>query len=123
MPEPQHALLKVPASPLSDRPPQQSLVRIDGELYQMQLLSQPQPQPIRQEATAPSPTHYQTAKSRGLPAQPINLPKLPSILTLTLSTVIALSFLVAASMFSISLTAYSNSLERIDRSRSFMLVE
>jgi hypothetical protein len=37
--------------------------------------------------------------------------------------VIALSFLVAASMFSISLTAYSNSIERIDRNRSFMPVE
>jgi hypothetical protein len=120
--DPQHALLKVPDSPLSDRPPQ-NLVRIDGQLYQMQLLSQPQPQPIQQEATAPSPTHYQTAKSRGLPQQSINLPQLPSVLTLTLSTVIALSFLVAASMFSISLTAYSNSIERIDRNRSFMPVE
>jgi hypothetical protein len=48
--DPQHALLKVPDSPLSDRPPQ-NLVRIDGQLYQMQLLSQPQPQPIQQEAT------------------------------------------------------------------------
>jgi hypothetical protein len=119
MPDPQHALLKVPDSSLCDRSPQ-NLVRIDGQLYQVQLISQPQP--IRQEA-APSPTHYQTAKSRGLPAQPVNWPQLPSVLTLTLSTVIALSFLVAASMFSISLTAYSNSIERIDRSRSFMPVE
>jgi hypothetical protein len=120
MPESQHALLKVPDSQLSDRSPQ-NLVRIDGQLYQVQLISQPQP--IRQEESVPSPTHYQTAKSRGLPPQPVNWPKLPSILTLTLSTVIALSFLVAASMFSISLTAYSNSIERIDRSRSFMPVE
>jgi hypothetical protein len=120
MPKPQYALLKVPASSLSDHLPQ-NLVRIDGQLYQVQLISQPQP--IQQEATAPSPTHYQTAKSRGLPPQPVNWPQIPSILTLTLSTVIALSFLVAASMFSISLTAYSNSIERIDRSRSFMPVE
>jgi hypothetical protein len=116
MSEPQHALIKVPDSPLSDRS-QQSLVRIDGQLYQVQ------PQHIRQEAITPSPAHYQTAKSRGLPTQPMNLPKLPSVLALTLSTVIALSFLVAASLFSISLTAYSNSIERIDRSRSFIQVE
>jgi hypothetical protein len=30
---------------------------------------------------------------------------------------------VAASMFSISLTSYSNSVERVDRTRSFIQVE
>lgn len=71
---------------------------------------------------APLP-QYQTAKSRGLPAAPVTLPKLPNILSLTLSAIIALSFLVAASMFSIGLTAYSNSVDRVDRDRSYMRVD
>ena len=70
-----------------------------------------------------APPQYQTAKSRGLPAAPASLPKLPNILSLTLSAIIALSFLVAASMFSISLTAYSNSVDRVDRDRSYMRVD
>ena len=53
----------------------------------------------------------------------MRLPKLPSALNLTLAAVIAISFLVAASMFSISLTAYSNSVDRVDRNRSFLHME
>lgn len=66
---------------------------------------------------------YHTAKSRGLPVAPVSLPKLPGILPLTLAAIIALSFLVAASMFSIGLTAYSNSVDRVDRDRTFMRIE
>lgn len=94
-------------------------------------LAKAAPQPLANRQALPpaiiqqdiAPSHYQTAKSRGLPAQPVNLPKLPSILPLTLAAIIAISFLVAASMFSISLTAYSNSVDRIDRDRSYMRIE
>jgi hypothetical protein len=123
MPDPQPALVKLSESQLSQLP-KAGIVRIDGQLYQVQLRSrQAQPQSIHQEEIAPRPAQYQTAKSRGLSSPPVSLPKLPSVLALTLATVIALSFLVAASMFSISLTAYSNSVERIDRTRSFIRVE
>jgi hypothetical protein len=123
MPDPQPALVKVSESQLSQLP-KAGIVRIDGQLYQVQLRSrQAQPQSIYPEAMTPRPSHYQTAQSRGLSSPPVSLPKLPSALALTLATVIALSFLVAASMFSISLTAYSNSVERVDRTRSFIQVE
>jgi hypothetical protein len=123
MPEPQPALVKVTESQLSQLP-KAGIVRIDGQLYQVQLRSrQAQPQSIHQVEIAPRPAYYQTNKSRGITPPPVSLPKLPSVLALTLGTVIALSFLVAASMFSISLTSYSNSVERVDETRSFMRVE
>jgi uncharacterized protein YoxC len=40
-----------------------------------------------------------------------------------MAAIVALSFLVAASMFSISLTAYSNSVDRVDRTRSYINVQ
>jgi hypothetical protein len=119
MPEPQPALVKVSESQLSQLP-KAGIVRIDGQLYQVQLRHH-QPQGIRQHDSRPA--HYQTAKSQGHSPPPVSLPKLPSALAMTLATVIALSFLVAASMFSISLTSYSNSVERVDRTRSFIRVE
>jgi hypothetical protein len=124
MPEPQSALTEQrPERPLAERPcsqlPQQGTVTLDGKRYQVQLVN---PQ-IIQHHIDHRPTHYQTAKSRGISSPPVNLPKPPSILALTLATVIALSFLVAASMFSISLTAYSNSVDRVDETRSFIRVE
>lgn len=88
---------------------------ISDQLYQVQL--------VRQHDIDNRPTHYETAKSRGLPPQPVNLPKLPGILPMTLAAIIAISFLVVGSMFSIGLTAYSNSVDRIDRNRSFIHVE
>lgn len=103
--------------------PKQGTVIIDGQRYQVHLVL---PQPITQHDDRRSThlqSHYQTAQSRGIPPQTINLPKLPAALSLTLSAVIALSFLVAASMFSISLTAYSNSVERTHQTRSFIRVE
>jgi hypothetical protein len=121
MPDPQPALVKVSESQLSQLS-KTGIVRIDGQLYQVQLRHhQAQPQGIHQHDSRPA--HYQTAKSRRHAPQPVSLPKLPSALALTLATVIALSFLVAASMFSISLTSYSNSVERVDRTRSFIRVE
>ena len=101
--------------------PKQGTVIIDGQRYQVQLIVPP-PQPITQHRDRPQ-SHYQTAQSRGIPPQTINLPKLPAALSLTLSAVIALSFLVAASMFSIGLTAYSNSVERTNQTRSLIRVE
>jgi hypothetical protein len=98
--------------------PEKGQVTIDGKRYLVQLIHT---QPITQHDSRP--THYQTAKSRGITPPPVSRPQLPSILAISLATVIALSFLVAASMFSISLTAYSNSVERVDRTRSFMRVE
>lgn len=97
--------------------PEKGHVIIDGKRYQVQITQQPDP------PAAPPLSHYQTAKSQGIPPQTINLPKLPTALSLTLATVIALSFLVAASMFSIGLTAYSNSVERTNQTRSFTRVE
>ena len=101
--------------------PKQGTVIIDGQRYQVHLVL-PQPQAITQHDDR-RPSHYQTAQSRGIPPQTINLPKLPTALSLTLATVIALCFLVAASMFSISLTAYSNSVDRTNQTRSFIRVE
>jgi hypothetical protein len=120
MPDPQYALTEIPAHQLSQLP-QQGTVTIDGKRYQVQSV-RPQPQIIQQTIDS-RPAHYQTAKSRGHAPPPASLPKLPSALAMTLATVIALSFLVAASMFSISLTSYSNSVERVDRTRSFIRVE
>ena len=97
--------------------PEKGQVIIDGKRYQVQITQQPDPPAAR------LPSHYQTAKSQGIPPQTINLPKLPTSLTLTLSAVIALCFLVAASMFSIGLTSYSNSVERTNQTRSFIRVE
>lgn len=120
MTKPQSALTEIPPQQLSQLP-KQGIVTIDGQRYQVHLVI-PQPQPITQHRDRPQ-SHYQTAQSRGIPPQPINLPKLPAALSLTLSAVIALSFLVAASMFSIGLTSYSNSVERTNQTRSFIRVE
>lgn len=98
--------------------PEKGQVTIDGKRYQIEII-----QHETERRPAPALSHYQTAKSQGTPPQPVNLPKLPTALSLTLSAVIALCFLVAASMFSIGLTAYSNSVERVDRTRSFIHVE
>ena len=118
MTKPQYALTEIPTHQLSQIP-QQGIVTIDGKRYQVQLVIPP---PITQHRDRP-PSHYQTAQSRGIPPQTINLPKLPTALSLTLSAVIALCFLVAASMFSIGLTSYSNSVERTNQTRSFIRVE
>lgn len=103
-------------SQLTKRPP--SAVLIDGKLYPVHVVKQS----ITQH-DIDRPAQYQTVKSRELPTTPTPLPKLPSVLSLTLSAIIALCFLVTASMFSISLTAYSNSVDRVDRSRSFIQVD
>ncbi|MBE9063297.1 hypothetical protein [cf. Phormidesmis sp. LEGE 11477] len=66
------------------------------------------------------PSQYITAKSRGIPDQRVPKVKLPSFnpLTITLSAITAVCFLVGASMFSISLNSYSNSVDRTHRQRS-----
>ncbi len=120
MSNPQYALTEIPPHQLSQIP-QQGTVTINGIRYQVRLVI-PQPQPITQHPD-PRPAQYQTLKDQGIPPQSINLPKLPTSLKLTLSAVIALCFLVAASMFSIGLTAYSNSVERTNQTRSFIRVE
>ena len=119
MTKPQYALTEIPPHQLSQIP-QQGTVTIDGKRYQVRLII-PQPQPIVQHDLRPA--HYQTLKAQGIPPQTIKLPKLPTALSLTLSAVIALSFLVAASMFSIGLTSYSNLVERTNQTRSFIRVE
>ena len=73
--------------------------------------------------TNPRPAHYTTEKSRGTPPQPLPSVPLPNLLTLTLSVVVALLLVVSASMFSIALTAYSNSVDRVDNNRSFLQVD
>ena len=121
MPKPQYALTEIPAEQLSQLP-KQGTVTIAGKRYQVQLVI-PQPQAITQQPEDTRPSHYQTAQSRGVQPQPLPLPKSPGILPLTLAAIIALCFLVAASMFSIGLNAYSNSVDRVDRTRSFIHVE
>lgn len=96
--------------------PKQGIVTIDGQKYQVQFVP-------HQQRIDSRPSHYQTGLSRGQAPQVIKPPKLPNVLTMTLAAVVALAFLVAASMFSISLTAYSNSVDRVDNSRSFLRVE
>lgn len=104
-----HAITKATSEQIT----QQGSVEIDGQRYQMRIIEQADSRPAQ----------YETTKSRGISPEPVKLPKLPGVLPLTLSVIIALSFLVAASMFSIGLTAYSNSVDRVDRSRSFINVE
>ncbi len=91
---------------------QQGSVEIDGQRYQVRIIQQADNRPAQ----------YETGKSRGLSPQPVRLPQLPGVLPMTLAAIIALSFLVAASMFSISLTAYSNSVDRVNTNRSFMRI-
>lgn len=127
MSKPQSSLAQITPQQLSQLP-KQGIVTIDGKRYQVQLVPhQTAPLAVQQQAIIqrpdPRPSHYQTAQSRGIPQQDIKPPQLPSVLALTLSAVVALAFLVAASMFSISLTAYSNSVDRVDNSRSFLTVE
>jgi len=90
--------------------PTTGYVTIDGKQYQVTLA---EPHQIFQQADRPA--QYQTLKSEGTPPQSINPIKVPSMMTAALAAIVSLSFLVAASMFSISLTAYSNSVDRVDR--------
>ena len=100
---------------------QPAIVTIDGQRYRVVVANQQaQPNQIIQQADS-RPAQYQTLQSQGK-QQPIKLPKLPSVLSLSLAAVVAISFLVAASMFSISLTAYSNAVDRTDQNRSFINV-
>ena len=114
MTQPQQALAKTP-------PAEQRIVIIDGQRYRVQT-QRIEPLDIQQQSD-PRPAQYQTLKTQGIPPQIVRLPKLPSALSLTLSAIIALSFLVAASMFSIGLTSYSNSVERTHQNRSFFYSE
>jgi hypothetical protein len=71
----------------------------------------------------PRPAQYQTMRDRGHAPQAIKRPVVPNVLSMALAAIVALSFLVAASMFSISLTAYSNSVDRVDDNRSLVRFE
>jgi hypothetical protein len=94
--------------------PQRGYVTLNGKQHLVHIA----PVAVTQQPD-PRPAQYITAKERGLPAQTPRLPaKAPSVLAIALSAVIAMSFLVAASMFSISLTAYSNSVDRVDAQRA-----
>lgn len=119
---------------MSDPTDRYYLARLDPQSLDTtttQDITHPQPQRIvvhivqhpAEQTTAPPPSHYTTVKARGTPPPPLpNLP-LPNLLTLTLSVVVALLLLVSASMFSIALTAYSNSVDRVDNNRSLLHVE
>jgi len=79
---------------------------------------------VRQEDVATSST-YITAKSRGAYPAPVELPKfrMPSMLQMTMSLVLMVCFLAGASMFSIGLSSYSNSIDRVDERRSFNWID
>lgn len=85
--------------------------------------AQAQPQPVHVQQLDTRPTHYRTMKEQGYPDQVFNVPKLPSMLQIVVSLVIAILFVVGASMFSISLTAYSDSVDRRDESRRYLRVD
>ena len=89
-------------------------VMIDGKPHRITIVVPP-PQVTQLEDPS---AQYTTAKSRGIPDQPLPQLRLPNPLSLTLSVIAALCLLVAASMFSIGLTSYSNSVERVDRQRN-----
>lgn len=79
---------------------------------------------VRQEDVAASST-YITAKSRGAYPPPVELPKfrMPSMLQMTMSLILMVCFLAGASMFSIGLSSYSNSIDRVDERRSFNWID
>jgi len=91
---------------------------IDGQPHQIIIV---QPPPTSNKITQlpdERPAQYTTAKSRGIPDQPLPRLRLPvNMLSVTLSAVVALFLLVSASLFSIALTSYSNSVDRVDRQR------
>ena len=90
------------------------LVRI--EPYQQPVIQQPDTQPPKRQ-----PTYYEVPQRNASQTTPRL--QLPNPLHLTLALITATLFLVGASMFSISLTAYSNSVERTDRIRRLIHVE
>lgn len=98
---------------------QRALVRRDSSgIERPTQLSKPQQSAEIVQLESPvdlRPAQYETLKRRGVPAQPLKLPPPPNILAVTLSAVIALSFLIAISMASIALTAYSKSNDRHDQ--------
>jgi hypothetical protein len=117
MTTPQHrAIARRQQAPIAI--PQTGYVTINGVQHLVNLSPvTPSPLAIRQDD--PRPTHYQTAKERNVPQQTPALPKLAiSPLSIVLAAICSVSFLVAGSMFSIALTSYSNSVDRIDSQRT-----
>ena len=96
--------------------PRTGSITVDGRQYQV-IVQQDELAKHQQDDSV-----YRTLKSQGIPNQVIKLPQMPSVFTLAMTAIVAMSFLVAASMFSIGLTAYSNSVDRIDSNRSFLEV-
>ena len=97
--------------------PRTGSITVDGRQYQV-IVQQDELAKHQQDDST-----YRTLKSQGIPPnQVIKLPQMPSVFTLAMTAIVAMSFLVAASMFSIGLTAYSNSVDRIDSNRSFLEV-
>jgi len=68
-------------------------------------------------ATGNRASHYQTMNRRGRSPQSFDLPPLPSLLQMTTAFAVALLMIVSASMFSIGLTSYSNSVDRVNQQR------
>jgi len=97
--------------------PRTGSITVDGRQYQVIVQEGELAKHQQDDST------YRTLKSQGIPPnQVIKLPQMPSVFTLAMTAIVAMSFLVAASMFSIGLTAYSNSVDRIDSNRSFLEV-
>lgn len=66
---------------------------------------------------------YITQKSQGTPPQQLPTVPLPNLLTIFAGLIMLTLFLAGASLFSIGLTSYSNSVDRIDQTRSFINVQ
>lgn len=93
---------------------------INGEPTQVIIVHQPLASNAIKQLPDERSAQYTTAKSRGIPDQPLPKLRLPSMnmLSVTLSAIVALFLLVSASLFSIALTSYSNSVDRTHRQRS-----
>ena len=116
------ALTQTPSESLIPRPvqPRQSLTPTEPRPIVVQIVQQPGAQSL---SPADRPSHYITQKSQGKAPQPLPNIQLPNVLALTMSLVIALLLVVGASMFSIALNSYANSVDRVDRARPLIQVK
>lgn len=108
-------LAKRQPAPIQQAPGQHLSVRpVQGTIAHRQ---QQQPSTIHQHGIDTRPAQYQTMQSQGRGSQGMPEIRLPSLLQMTTAFAVAMLMLVSASMFSIGLTAYSNSVDRVDAQR------
>ncbi|MEL6455636.1 MAG: hypothetical protein AAFQ40_13080 [Cyanobacteria bacterium J06623_5] len=112
---------RTPSSPPASLP-KTGYVTIAGKRHLVRIEPHQPPPFVIQQDSAPT-AQYQVPRDRQTPKQQSPRLQLPNPLQLALALITMTLFLVGASMFSISLTAYSNSVERTDRIRRLIHVE